>query len=133
MFTKGHTQSRGKRQPRSKSPQTILKLAFQRLDDNIEEIFQRLIDKALQGDKDCLQYLIDRKLGRPHQSQDLRITAKRIYSPEELQLMSIPLLNEARLLKEWSEEGSQEEGSQNATEQTGSQGIHEEIQAGFTE
>ena len=110
MFTKGHTKSRGKRQPRSKSPQNILKQAFQRLDDNIEEIFQKLIDKALQGDKDCLQYLIDRKLGRPHQSQDLRVTAKRDYSPEEIQLMSIPLLNEARLLKEWREDAVQEPG-----------------------
>lgn len=105
MFTPGHTKSKGKRQPRSKSPQTILKQAFQRLDDNIEEIFQKLIDKALQGDKDCLQYLIDRKLGRPHQSQDLRITAKRVYSPEELQLMDRPLLNEANLLKEWGDNG----------------------------
>lgn len=108
MFTKGHNLSTGKRQPRSKSPQTILKQAFQRLDDNIEEIFQKLIDKALEGDKDCLQYLIDRKLGRPHQSQDLRVTARREYSPEELQLMSIPLLNEARLLKEWRDNGQKE-------------------------
>ena len=107
MFTKGHTLSQGSRKPgggKKKALKTLMKEAYDKLDESLPDLFQKLIDKAKDGDKDCLQYLIDRKLGRPHQSQDLRITAKRIYSPEELQLMSIPLLNEAQKLKEWSED-----------------------------
>ena len=109
-FQKGNTFSRGPRKPgggKKKSLKTLMKEAYDKLDESLPGLFQKLIDKARDGDKDCLQYLIDRKLGRPHQSQDLRITAKRIYSSEELELMSIPLLNEAKKLEEWREDGQE--------------------------
>ena len=121
-FQKGNTFSRGPRKPgggKKKSLKTLMKEAYDKLDESLPDLFQKLIDKAKGGDKDCLQYLIDRKLGRPHQSQDLRVTARREYSPEELQLMSIPLLNEAKKLKEWSED---------ATKQSEKQGENEENQ-----
>lgn len=98
---------------------TIVNKTLKRDTKNVPKYFEKLAELALRGDKDCLQYLIDRHLGRPHQSQDLRITAKRIYSPEELQLMSGPVLNEASLLKEWSEDG--QEGT-NQIESTALQG-----------
>ena len=110
-FQKGNTFSRGPRKPgggKKKSLKTLMKEAYDKLDESLPDLFQKLIDKAKGGDKDCLQYLIDRKLGRPHQSQDLRIKAQRIYSPEELELMSIPLLNEAQKLKEWREDGQKD-------------------------
>ena len=112
-FTKGHTLSQGTRKPgggKKKALKTLMKEAYDKLDESLPDLFQTLIDKAKNGDKDCLQYLIDRKLGRPHQSQDLRVTARREYSPEELELMSIPLLNEAKTLEEWSKDAVQEQG-----------------------
>ena len=87
---------------------TVINRTLKKDTKNVPKYFEKLAELALRGDKDALQYLIDRHLGRPHQSQDLRVTAKRIYSPEELQLMSIPLLNEAQKLKEWREDGQED-------------------------
>lgn len=124
-FTKGHTLSRGPHKPgagNKKSDKTIYKEAVEGDYQYLPLYMQAMRHRALGtidvrcpeckneftvlggGDVDALKEQISRHLGRPHQSQDLRITAKRIYSPEELQLMSIPLLNEAKKLEEWRED-----------------------------
>ena len=80
---------------------TQVNRALEQVDANIEAIFQSLITRALQGDKEACIYLIDRRMGRPHQSQDLRVKAERVYSPEELQLMNAPLLDQSKLIEQW--------------------------------
>ncbi len=131
-FTKGHTLSQGPRKPgggKKKSVKTILKEALETDYQYLPAYFEAIRNRALRtldvicpeckhafvvlggGDTDALKEQLSRHLGRPHQSQDLRVTAKREYSPEELQLMSVPLLNETKLLEEWSQDAIQEQGT----------------------
>lgn len=64
------------RSGRRKKPSTLINEALALNDQNFPAIFQIIIDKALKGDKECAIYLVDRRLGRPHQSIDNRISAK---------------------------------------------------------
>ena len=77
--TKGHS-------GRKKSFSKQIENALEQVDANIEAIFQTLITKAIEGDKDCAIYLIDRRLGRPHSSLDARIKGELHISADELQL-----------------------------------------------
>lgn len=61
------------RSGRPRKPSTLVNEGLERVDQRLPELFEKLIDRALEGDKDCLIYLIDRRLGRPHQSIDQRI------------------------------------------------------------
>lgn len=61
------------RSGRKKTLGTLMDAAMGRIDQNLEFIFQQLIDKAMAGDKEAAIYLIDRRMGRPHQSIDQRI------------------------------------------------------------
>ena len=53
----------------------------------------------------------DRVMGKAPMSIDARIKALRVYSPDELQLMSQPLLDEAKLLNAWAESEPDTENS----------------------
>jgi len=76
------------RSGRNKSPSTIINQALARCDRNFPEIFQVVVDKALQGDKECAIYLIDRRLGKPHQSIDQRIKAAVLVTADDYEMAS---------------------------------------------
>jgi len=61
------------RSGRRKEIGTLVAEAMNKVDQSLPDIFEKLIERALEGDKDCLIYLIDRRMGRPHQSIDQRI------------------------------------------------------------
>jgi len=88
---------------RKKDFRATLKYFNEQFDKHSEELIDQLIKQALSGSKEMLVYCLDRRLGKPHQSQDLRVTAERIYSPDELRLMSQPLIDETKLLNGWGE------------------------------
>jgi len=52
---------------------TQIKKALAMVENHLPELFEVLVARAMDGDKDCLTYLIDRLMGRPHQSLDQRI------------------------------------------------------------
>ena len=53
------------RSGRKKSITALVNEALERVDECIPELFNKLIEKGLQGDRECLIYLIDRRLGKP--------------------------------------------------------------------
>jgi len=59
------------RSGRKKVASTLVNEALERVDERIPELFNKLIEKGLQGDRECLIYLIDRRLGKPKQSTDI--------------------------------------------------------------
>ena len=91
------------RSGRKKTATNTVKYFNECFDKKSYQLIEKLFEFALDGDKNLLQYVFDRRLGKPHQSQDLRVRAERVYSPDELQLMSQPLLDEAKLLNGWAE------------------------------
>jgi len=88
------------RSGKHRDPAHILKYFNDTFDLNSDSLIDELFRLALNGNKDILTYCFDRRLGRPHQSQDLRVTAKREYTPEELQLMRFDI---AGKLDAWGE------------------------------
>ena len=55
-------------------PSTLVSRALAIVDKRIPEIFEALIQKAIEGDREAQIYLIDRRLGKPKQQTDLDIT-----------------------------------------------------------
>ena len=45
--------------------------ALDLVDQNLPDLFQKLIDRALEGDREAQIYLIDRRLGKPKTDIDL--------------------------------------------------------------
>jgi len=86
--------------------------------ENLPAYFAKLSERALNGDKECLIYLIDRHLGKAKQTVDSNIKASRVYSAEELRLMAGPMIDESRLLAEW-------EGEENVQVQREAEGIQQ--------
>ena len=75
--------------------------AIAHLDIELVELIDKLVSKAKEGDREALIYLIDRRMGRPHQSQDLRIKAAMVsFTPDEYELMTRPQIAEQELIKE---------------------------------
>lgn len=75
------------------------------------------------GDKEAAIYIIDRHLGRPHQSQDLRVQTKILFTPDDYELATrVARLEEQKLIEQYStarENGTPDivvhkEGSQDA-------------------
>lgn len=58
---------------RRKAPGTIVKEAYDIVDSKLPDLFEALIKKAEQGDREALIYLIDRRLGKPTQQTSLEI------------------------------------------------------------
>ncbi len=50
-------------------------------------IWDGLLDKAVNGDKEAAIYCIDRELGRPRQEIDARVRSTLEFSPDDLALM----------------------------------------------
>lgn len=74
---------------RLKSLETVAKecgIAFQK---NATALHQCLIDKALQGDKDCLMYLFDRHFGKPKSNLDINSRTQISFSADYLALASM--------------------------------------------
>jgi hypothetical protein len=107
---------------------TMLKIAMEKYHGNFDKITEETIAKALPqslkvkcpkckheweilkvagtGDKDMLQYINDRVLGRPTQSVDHRVTAQVIVSAEEYETARrIAVVDETKLLNEVIIEG----------------------------
>ena len=59
------------RSGRKKVVSTLMNEAMERVDEYIPELFNKLIEKGLQGDREALIYLIDRRMGKPKQQTDL--------------------------------------------------------------
>lgn len=75
--------------------------AIAHLDIELVELIDKLVSKAKEGDREALIYLIDRRMGRPHQSQDLRIKAAMVsFTPDEYELMTRVQIAEKELIEE---------------------------------
>lgn len=61
---------KGRSGPR-KSPSTMVNEAMARVDKELPNIFNALINRALEGDREAQIYLIDRRLGKPKQTTEL--------------------------------------------------------------
>lgn len=76
--------------------------AIAHLDIELVTLVDKLVERAKEGDREALIYLIDRRMGRPHQSQDLRIKAAMVsFTPDEYELMTRPSLEEKELIGEY--------------------------------
>jgi len=73
MFTKGHTLSRGKRRPGGggKKVSTTVKEALDGLQGDLPTFFAQLRERAANGDREAVIYLIDRAIGKPKQQTEL--------------------------------------------------------------
>lgn len=60
----------GRRKPLGKQIDEAMKL----LDAGLPGLVSKLIDKATNGDREALIYLIDRRLGKPRQQTEIDIT-----------------------------------------------------------
>ena len=56
---------------RKPKPSTLVKRALALVDKNLPDIFAALIQKAVEGDREAMIYLIDRRLGKPKAEIDL--------------------------------------------------------------
>ena len=105
---------------RPKKPQRLVREALDRVDQNLPELFESLIKKALEGDREAAMYLIDRRLGKPTVISDIKLKGgEELGQGAFLTLMNH--LNEARrrfelqsssppvILIEGGEDGRQEE------------------------
>ena len=52
-------------------PSTLINRALESLDKRLPEIFEALVEQALDGDREAQIYLIDRRLGKPKQTQTI--------------------------------------------------------------
>lgn len=62
------------RSGRRKVASTLINEALERVDQRIPELFNKLVEKGLQGDRECLIYLIDRRLGKPKVQTEVDLT-----------------------------------------------------------
>lgn len=61
------------RSGRKKDPAGIMKFLCEKITDNVYDLTEALVQKALDGDKDCIFYCFDRVCGKPQQSTDLNL------------------------------------------------------------
>lgn len=111
------------RSGRKKEPRRLVNEALARADKHFPEIYQTLIDKALgsshtthcpqcqhefiiQGynpDANVAIYLVDRRLGKPHQSIDQRIKASVLVTADDYELATrLTASMEAKVLEEFT-------------------------------
>jgi len=62
---------KGRGRPRKVS--TLINESLEIVDQNLPAIFQSLVTKAIQGDREAQIYLIDRRLGKPKQQSEVDI------------------------------------------------------------
>lgn len=92
---------KGRSGPR-KQQSTLVNEALARIDQRLPDIFESLIKKAVEGDKDAAIYLIDRRLGRPHQSIDQRVKGVILFTADDYELMSRPQAEEQKLIARYA-------------------------------
>ena len=87
------------RSGRKPNLKTVLDKALLMIDADIEGIIGTLIKKALDGDRDSAIYLLDRRLGRPRQEIDQRVSAIVKMTPEEYETVTrIAMVEEGAML-----------------------------------
>lgn len=59
---------------RKPKPSTLVNRALKLVDKQLPDIFEALIKKALDGDREAQIYLIDRRIGKPKQQTELDLT-----------------------------------------------------------
>jgi len=91
------------KQGRKKKPNTLVNEALTLVDQHLPDIFQALIKRATEGDRDAQIYLIDRRLGRPKQETDLRVKGIIAFTPEDYELLTRPKAEEVKLIAEYSQ------------------------------
>lgn len=64
------------RSGRKKVRSRLIAETLERVAQSSPQLFKKLLEKALNGDKDALIYLIDQRLGHPYQSIGQRIKLK---------------------------------------------------------
>ena len=75
------------RSGRKRVPGKAISMALDRVAErDLPEIIAKLVEKAKNGDKDCAIYILDRVLGRPHQSIDARIKGDIEVNADKLRL-----------------------------------------------
>lgn len=94
---------------RKKTPSTLVNEALNLVDQKLPDIFQALIKRATEGDRDAQIYLIDRRLGRPKQETDLRVKGIIAFTAEDYELLTRPKADETRLITEYTQ-SEQKEG-----------------------
>jgi len=98
-FEKGHS-IRPHNPGRKKKESTEIKELYER---NAYQIAKKMIELALQGDKDCLKHCDDRIHGRARQEIDATVTAIASMTPEDYELATrLALEDERKLLSEAS-------------------------------
>tara|TARA_Y100000310_G_scaffold340546_1_gene436667 strand:+ start:2349 stop:2684 length:336 start_codon:yes stop_codon:yes gene_type:complete len=58
---------------RKPMPSTLVNRALAKVDKRLPDIFEALITRALEGDREAQIYLIDRRLGKPKQTTDMNL------------------------------------------------------------
>ena len=122
-FKKGHPPMGG----RPKKKITIIKDFVKAHPYAVEELMNTLYEAGVKGDRESAMYIIDRLKGKPRAATDINIsgletlgtaTVREIFKIARGEVLENKLL---------------EEGSQDATEQRGSQGLYEAEAPRFTE
>lgn len=85
---------------RRKTPATIIKEAYDLIDSNMPSLFDKLYERAMQGDREALIYLIDRRLGKPKQQTDIDLKGGEQLGAGVVTRLFQILTERSRLLKE---------------------------------
>lgn len=74
-FSKGNQASKGVKKPRAGRPKGFKRQvdeAMSIIDQELPNIITLLVQKAKEGDRDALIYLIDRRMGKPKQQTEIK-------------------------------------------------------------
>ena len=85
---------------RKRSPGTVMKYLTEKIDDNWPRLVDALIEKALGGDKEMIQYCFDRRLGKPKVEIGTKVTGFLITADDYEIACRLAKTDETKLLKE---------------------------------
>ena len=101
---------------RKPKPSTLVARALKNVDKRLPEIFNALIQKALEGDREAQIYLIDRRLGKPKVEMDTRVTGFLLTADDYELACRLAEADETKLLTEGSnalqDSGRESEGAE---------------------
>ena len=63
----------------------ITNYLYNQIDKNWPELINKLIQRAIEGDKECLQYCLDRRIGKPVAKQETILKGHILLTPDELE------------------------------------------------
>jgi len=107
-------------------PSTLVNRALAIVDKRIPEIFEALIQKAIEGDREAQIYLIDRRLGKPKQQTDIDITGQELGAGLLLAVLQAVSAERRRLTGVKLIEGGKDAIQRQIEGQGSSQGANEE-------